>query len=91
MATSFKEKVIKFVSRIKTGKTLSYKEVAVKAGNSKAARAVGRILNCYYRECEKKKLKRIPCHRVIKSNGEIGGYAKGKRNKKRLLEKEKKL
>jgi len=68
---------------------MAYKEIAGLAGNPKAARAVGNILNKYYRECVKKKHKIIPCHRVIRSNGRLGGYAKGEKEKRKLLEKEK--
>jgi hypothetical protein len=42
---TFKEKVIKIVSNIPKGKTLSYKEVAKKAGNENGARAVGMIMS----------------------------------------------
>lgn len=62
---NFKEKVIKIVKEIPPGKFLTYKEVAKKAGNEKAARAVGNIL---------KKSKNIPCHRVIRSDNLVGGY-----------------
>jgi len=64
---SFKERVLKIVSKITKGKTLSYKEVAKKAGNEKAARAVGMIMS-------QNNDKNIPCHRVIRSGGKIGEY-----------------
>lgn len=63
----FKEKVLKVVSQIPEGKFLTYKKVAILAGNKKAFRAAGQIL-------AKNINSEIPCHRVIKSNGEIGGY-----------------
>lgn len=78
---TFKEKVLKIVSRIPKGKTLSYKKVAGLAGNSKAYRAVGNILHKNYNP-------RIPCHRVICSNGKIGGYNRGIKNKIEILKKE---
>jgi O-6-methylguanine DNA methyltransferase len=87
----FKKKIISIVSKIKRGETLSYKAVAKKAGNDRAARAVGNILNKYYRECLTAQIKTIPCHRVIRSDGQLGGYAKGKKEKKRLLLKEKSI
>jgi methylated-DNA-[protein]-cysteine S-methyltransferase len=89
MKNRFLEKVIKIVSKIPKGKTLTYKEVAKKAGNEKAARAVGNVLNKYYKDCIKNKKPTIPCHRVIRSDGQIGGYAKGEKEKRKLLQKEK--
>jgi O-6-methylguanine DNA methyltransferase len=85
----FNERVIRIVSKIPKGKTLTYKQVAKRAGNEKAARAIGNILNRYYRECVSNKKPTIPCHRVVRSDGKIGGYAKGEKEKKRLLRKEK--
>ncbi|MDD5489799.1 MAG: MGMT family protein [Candidatus Moranbacteria bacterium] len=89
MAKSFSEKVIGIVVRIPRGRTLSYKEVARRAGNEKAARAVGNFLNRYYHDCIKKKKQTIPCHRVIRSDGKIGEYARGEKEKRKLLQKEK--
>lgn len=86
---SFSEKVIEAVVRIPKGRTLSYQEVARRAGNEKAARAVGNILNKYYFKCIRDRNPKIPCHRVIRSDGKIGGYAKGEKEKRKLLEKEK--
>jgi len=87
--SAFKNKVIEIVSRIKRGETMTYKEVAKRAGNPQAARAVGNILNKYYKECIKIGRETIPCHRVIRSNGKIGGYILGAKEKTRLLEIEK--
>lgn len=64
---SFKELVEKVVRNIPEGKTLSYKEVALRAGNPNAARAVGMIM-------AHNSDKTVPCHRVIRSDGKIGGY-----------------
>ncbi len=64
---TFKEKVIEIVKKIPKGRTLSYKEVAKKAGNKNGARAVGNIM-------AKNQDKTVPCHRVIKSDGKIGKY-----------------
>ena len=89
MKNIFSDKVIKIVSKIPKGKTLTYKQVAKYAGNEKAARAVGNILNKYYFECLRNKKPTIPCHRVIRSDGQIGGYAKGEKEKRILLQKEK--
>lgn len=81
MRRSFKENVLAVVRAIPKGKTLSYKQVAQKAGRPLAYRAVGNILSRNYDP-------QIPCHRVIKSNGQPGGYNRGKQNKINLLKKE---
>ena len=78
MAKTFTEKVYEVVKKIPKGKTLTYKEVAKKAGSEKAFRAVGNILNKNYDPL-------IPCHRVIKSDGKLGGYNRGSENKHKIL------
>lgn len=83
---SFSQKVINVVKKIPKGKILTYKEVATRTGNPKAARAVGNVLNKYYRQCKKNKIPTIPCHRVVRSDGKIGGYVLGSKKKKELLE-----
>lgn len=70
--------VLDVVKGIPAGEVLTYKQVAEKAGNQKAARAVGSILN-------KNDDPDVPCHRVIRSDGSIGGYNKGSEKKKHLL------
>ena len=82
--TSFAQKVYAVVAAIPEGGTLTYKEVAERAGRPKAYRAVGNILN-------KNNDPRVPCHRVVRSDGSIGGYNKGQQKKKILLEQEKSL
>lgn len=77
--TSFQEKVYEVVSKIPRGKVLSYKEVAKLAGRPRAQRAVGNFLN------KNPDPTAIPCHRVIKSDGSIGGYNKGIKRKSALL------
>lgn len=74
----FKEKVFKIVSKIPRRKTLSYKKVAELAGRPKAWRAVGNILSKNFDP-------KIPCHRVIRSDGKTGGYNRGIKTKIRLL------
>jgi methylated-DNA-[protein]-cysteine S-methyltransferase len=86
----FSQKVINVVKKIPQGKVLSYKEVAARAGNSKAARAVGNILNSYYKYCQDNKMPAIPCHRVVRSDGKLGGYVLGSKKKKELLKLESK-
>lgn len=78
---TFKEKVYAIVKKIPKGKVLTYKEVARRAGNAKAFRAVGNILKTNFDP-------KIPCHRVIRSDGIIGEYNRGRLNKIKLLKKE---
>ena len=78
---SFAEKVYAVVRGIKKGNTLTYLEVARNSGNPKAARAVGNILNKNYDA-------KIPCHRVVRSDGKAGGYNRGVKNKLKILKKE---
>ena len=82
--------VQRVVRDIPEGKTLSYKEVAFRAGSPNGARAVGMIMANNID-------KSIPCHRVIRSDGKIGGYngirggKQGSEAKKALLKAEKAL
>lgn len=64
--------------KIPEGKTLTYKEVALLAGSPRAYRAVGNILNQNYDP-------QIPCHRVIRSDGKLGGYNRGAELKEEKL------
>ena len=84
--TLFQWKVLAAAMRIPLGQTRSYKWIAQKIGQPQAVRAVGQALkqNPYPLI--------IPCHRVIKSDGSLGGYA-GRLDKKkgRLLAMEKKI
>ena len=80
--SSFTKKVLKVVARISKGETRTYKEVAEAAGRPKAYRAVGNFLNKNYNSD-------IPCHRVIRSDGKIGGYNSGAERKREILEMEK--
>ncbi len=78
---TFKEKVLEVVKKIPRGKTLTYKEVAKAAGRPRAYRAVGNILNKNFNP-------KIPCHRVIRSDGKPGGYNRGTKAKIKILKKE---
>ncbi len=69
------------VRAIPKGKTLTYKEVAARAGRPGAFRTVGNILNKNFDS-------KIPCHRVVRSDGKTGGYNRGAAQKKKLLEQE---
>ena len=79
---TFKQKVLDVVSKIPKGKTMSYKEVATRAGSPRASRAVGNIMN------KNDDMLRVPCHRVIKSDGTVGGYALGTKAKIKKLKSE---
>jgi len=84
--TSFQWKVLKATLEIPLGETRSYKWVAQQIGNPKAVRAVGQALrhNPYPLI--------IPCHRVIKEDGALGGYAGGSsKQKEELLALEQKI
>lgn len=79
---SFKERVFAVVADISRGKTMTYKEVAYMAGSPGAARAVGTIMKSNYNP-------KIPCHRVVRSDGKIGEYNRGGRTQKvNILRKE---
>ncbi|MEK7065806.1 MAG: MGMT family protein [Patescibacteria group bacterium] len=80
--SEFSSKVFAVVKKIQRGKTMTYREVAMRAGKPKAYRAVGNILRTNY-------AKFIPCHRVIRSDGKTGGYNRGIEKKRRILKKEK--
>jgi len=79
--SDFKEKVYRLVKKIPRGETLTYSQVAEKAGSPRAWRAVGNILN-------KNRDPQVPCHRVIRSDGKPGGYFLGTKKKIALLKKE---
>ena len=75
-----KEKLWKLLSKIPKGRVTTYGALAKALGTS--PRAIGKMLN------SNPHAPRIPCHRVIMSNGSLGGYSKGVKIKKELLEKE---
>lgn len=79
--TSFREEVYKITRTIPVGKTLNYKDVARLAGHPRAARAVGNALN-------KNIDPKTPCHRVIRSDGSVGGFRYGSKQKTHLLKNE---
>lgn len=78
---NLKNRVLLIVTVIPKGATMTYKEVAARSGNPRAYRAVGNILNKNYDPA-------IPCHRVIRSDGIIGGYNRGTTQKRKLLQSE---
>lgn len=78
--TDFQKKVWNELLKIPYGKLKTYKEIAVKLGNENAMRAVGRANATNHAPII------IPCHRVIASNGKLGGYSCGIHVKEKLLE-----
>ncbi len=81
-ATPFQRKVYRVLWKIPFGKTLSYREVAQAIGKPKAARAVGQAVG------KNPFPILIPCHRVIASDGSIGGFSCGVGIKRKLLKHE---
>jgi methylated-DNA-[protein]-cysteine S-methyltransferase len=82
--TEFQKKVWQTLMEITFGTTASYKDIAARLGNDKSFRAVGNAAG-------KNKISIIiPCHRLIKSDGDIGNYGGGVWRKKWLLEHERK-
>jgi AraC family transcriptional regulator of adaptative response/methylated-DNA-[protein]-cysteine methyltransferase len=80
--TAFQRRVWRELRRIPAGGTASYGEVARRIGKPGAARAVARA-------CASNPLAlAVPCHRVIRSDGRLGGYAGGVERKRALLERE---
>ncbi|MDD4294791.1 MAG: methylated-DNA--[protein]-cysteine S-methyltransferase [Candidatus Omnitrophica bacterium] len=83
--TDFEQDVFKAVLAIPFGDVRTYKWVACRIGRPKAYRAVANVLakNPYPLL--------VPCHRVVRSDGDYGGYLFGSRAKKNLIKLEKKI
>ena len=80
--TAFQQSVWKALTKIPVGKTVTYAELAQRVGKPKASRAVGSA-------CGKNPIPLIvPCHRVLASNGGLGGFSSGLPVKKDLLKAE---
>lgn len=75
---SFSDRVRSVVRSIKKGKTMTYGTVARLAGSPGAGRAVGSIMAANYDP-------KVPCHRVIRTDGKIGAYNRGGEKAKRAL------
>ncbi|MCA9497370.1 MAG: MGMT family protein, partial [Nanoarchaeota archaeon] len=80
MKKSFNEKCYEILKRVPKGKVTTYGLIAREL-NCKAYRAVGNAMN------KNPYAPEVPCHRVVKSNGEIGGFAFGEKKKRKMLEK----
>jgi AraC family transcriptional regulator, regulatory protein of adaptative response / methylated-DNA-[protein]-cysteine methyltransferase len=80
--TAFQRRVWQALREIPPGETASYSEVARRIGSPKAVRAVAHA-------CASNKIAvAIPCHRVVRSNGDLSGYRWGIERKRKLLERE---
>jgi len=94
--TPFERRVYAVVRRIPRGHVRSYRWVAEQLGDPRLARAVGNALNRNpwpFRLNPGTRAPRhtgtlVPCHRVIRANGALGGYATGSIRKRRLLRRE---
>lgn len=75
---TFTDRVRDIVRKIPKGSVMTYKEVAMNAGSPNASRAVGMIMSKNYDP-------NIPCHRVIRSDGGMGGYNRGGISAKRKI------
>jgi len=78
---NFNQKIWNICRKIPKGRVATYKAIAIKL-KTKAYRAVGNALN------KNPYSPKVPCHRVVRSNGEVGGFAKGVKEKIKMLEKE---
>jgi len=78
----FSGKVLELTGRIPPGRVTTYGEIARALGDVRLSRAVGNALYRNPRPVE------TPCHRVVKSNGSLGGYSRGVSEKIKLLQKE---
>lgn len=81
MPTVFQSKVYELCKKVPAGKVTTYKALAVALGTD-AYRAVGSALN------KNENLIIIPCHRVVNSDGSVGGYREGVLAKTALLQQE---
>lgn len=80
---TFKEKIYKIAANIPKGKVATYGQLAKIAGSPQASRAVGLCMKT------NPDMKKVPCHRVVASDGKLTGYAFGKgivTKKEKLLE-----
>lgn len=78
-ATGFREGVLRELARVPFGQTTTYRDLASKVGNPKAVRAVGGA-------CAHNPLPLlVPCHRVLRADGTLGGYRGGSETKRFLL------
>jgi methylated-DNA-[protein]-cysteine S-methyltransferase len=82
MGESFHERVWHLCARTPRGRVSTYGDLARALGKPGAARAVGQALN------KSPGMPKVPCHRVVASDGKLGGFAWGPKEKANLLERE---
>lgn len=82
IGTPFQQHVWQTLKRIPKGKVTTYQRLAKMIKRPRSARAVGNALNV------NPYAPTVPCHRVVRSNGEIGGYASGPKKKISMLSRE---
>lgn len=82
MLTDWEKNILLLVAYIPKGRVTTYKDLAQAADTPQASRAVGNALN------KNPWAPEIPCHRVIKSDGRVGGFAQGQNKKIKKLKEE---
>lgn len=82
MIDSFSSRVLELTKKIPKGRVSTYSDIAAALGNPKASRAIGNALNKNPHPVT------VPCHRVVRSGGCVGGYAFGTEKKIALLKSE---
>jgi len=75
-------RVLALLHRVPKGRVTTYKALARAIGNENLARVIGRILS------QNKEVDKYPCYKVVRSDGRIGGYSLGVREKIRRLKRE---
>ena len=80
--TSFQTQCYEALKQVPSGKVISYSGLAEMVGRPKAHRAVGNAMN------KNPFAPQVPCHRVVKSNGDLGGFGGGSRLKIKRLQEE---
>lgn len=88
MTETFSRKVYNTVKKIPEGRVSTYALIAKAIGNPGAARAVGNAMKKNERSFLKSGKNRVPCHRVVKSDGTLGGFSGGVQQKIKLLKNE---
>jgi O-6-methylguanine DNA methyltransferase len=78
----FHYRVYRILRSVPRGKVTTYRALARAAGSPRASRAVGSAMN------RNPYAPAVPCHRVVRSDGSVGGFARGTREKARMLAKE---
>ena len=79
MMKTFNEKCYDKLRKVPRGKVTTYGELARAVGSTRAARAVGNAMN------KNPYAPDVPCHRVVRSDGGVGGFASGTRKKIEML------